>query len=108
MPGSAPRLSGPRRGSAVRGPRSAVVAVTMACQSRCTMCDIWQYGRGSELRPEDYSRLPASLREVNISGGEPFLRKDLPDIVRVIRARCPKARIVISTNALMPARIEQM
>jgi MoaA/NifB/PqqE/SkfB family radical SAM enzyme len=72
------------------------------------MCDIWQYGRGAELKPEDYRRLPQSLREVNISGGEPFLRADLPEIVRVIRERCPKARVVISTNALMPARIEQM
>jgi MoaA/NifB/PqqE/SkfB family radical SAM enzyme len=36
------------------------------------------------------------------------LRADLPDIVRVIQERCPRARIVISTNALMPARIERM
>ncbi len=92
----------------MHGPRSAVIAITMGCQSRCTMCDIWQYGRGREMQPEDYRRLPASLREVNISGGEPFLRADLVDIVRVIRERCPRARLVISTNALMPARIERM
>jgi MoaA/NifB/PqqE/SkfB family radical SAM enzyme len=92
----------------VSEPRSAVLAVTMGCQSRCTMCDIWQYGRGAEMRPEDYRRLPVSLREVNISGGEPFLRTDLVDIVTVIRERCPDARVVISTNALMPARIERM
>jgi MoaA/NifB/PqqE/SkfB family radical SAM enzyme len=72
------------------------------------MCDIWQYGRGHELRPEDYRRLPKSLREINISGGEPFLRADLPEIVRVIRERCPKARIIISTNALSPGRIAKM
>lgn len=91
----------------MRGPRSAVVAVTMACQSRCTMCDIWQYGRGPEMTPADYRRLPRSLREVNISGGEPFLRKDLPELVNAIRAHIPGVRVIISTNALMPARIEQ-
>jgi MoaA/NifB/PqqE/SkfB family radical SAM enzyme len=85
-----------------------VVAVTMACQSRCTMCDIWRYGRGQEMRPGDYRRLPRSLRQINISGGEPFLRSDLPDVVAVIRDRCRKARILISTNGLSPSRIESM
>ncbi len=91
----------------MRGPRSAVIAVTMACQSRCTMCDIWQYGRGPEMAPADYRRLPRTLREVNISGGEPFLRKDLPELVQTIRDHIPGVRIIISTNALMPPRIEQ-
>ena len=90
----------------MRGPRSAVVAVTMACQSRCTMCDIWQYGRGPEMTPADYRRLPRSLQEVNISGGEPFLRKDLPELVNTIREHIPGVRVIISTNALMPPRIE--
>lgn len=72
------------------------------------MCDIWQYGRGHELKPEDYRRLPKTLREINISGGEPFIRADLPEIVRVILERCPRARVIISTNALSPARIEAM
>ncbi len=73
------------------------------------MCDIWKSDgdRERELTPEDYRWLPTSLRSINVSGGEPFLRDDIVDVVRVMRERCPKARIVISTNGLQPERIEQ-
>ncbi len=40
-----------------------------------------------------------------MSGGEPFLRDDLPDVVRVMREACPRARVVISTNGLATDRI---
>jgi len=50
--------------------------------------------------------LPLSLRQVSLGGyGEPFLRDDFHEIVNVIRKRCPRARIVIVTNGLMPNRI---
>ena len=73
------------------------------------MCDIWKSDgdRERELSPEDYRWLPTSLRSINVSGGEPFLRDDIVEIVRVMHDRCPAARIVISTNGLQPERIEQ-
>lgn len=52
-------------------------------------------------------RLPVGLRTVNLSGGEPFLRDDLPEFVREVSRRCPKAQITISTNAFLPDRIEK-
>jgi len=93
----------------VSGPIDCVVAVTYRCNSRCVMCDIWKSDgdRERELAPEDYRWLPRSLRSINVSGGEPFLRDDIVDIVRVMRERCPDARIVISTNGLQPERIER-
>ena len=89
-------------------PNEAVLAVTLGCNSRCTTCDLWKVKRGPEMKPEDYARLPSSLTHINLSGGEPYLRDDLPDIYGVIRDKFPKARIVISTNGLMPERIEKM
>jgi len=93
----------------VMGPFGCVVAVTYRCNSRCTMCDIWKLNPapGSELGPEAYRWLPSSLRTINVSGGEPFLRDDLPDVVRVMRETCPRARIVVSTNGLRPRRITE-
>ncbi len=92
------------------GPLGCVVAVTYRCDARCTMCDIWkqEVDRETELAASDYAWLPASLRSINVSGGEPFLRDDLVEIVSVMRRACPKARIVISTNGLAPSRIERM
>jgi MoaA/NifB/PqqE/SkfB family radical SAM enzyme len=92
------------------GPLGCVVAVTYRCNARCLVCDIWKNDSDpdDELRPSDYAWLPGSLRSVNVSGGEPFLRADLAEVVSVIRSACPRARIVISTNGLLPERTERM
>lgn len=89
------------------GPVGCVVAVTYRCNARCEICDIWRQEANArdELPPEDYRWLPSSLRSINVSGGEPFLRDDIVDVVGVMREACPRARISISTNGLMPARI---
>ncbi len=88
-------------------PTSAFVSVTMLCNSRCIHCDIWK-NRGMDfLSPDVYRKLPASLEMVDLTGGEPFLRNDLPQIVRIVRTSCPKARILITTNGFLPAKIKQ-
>lgn len=82
-------------------PIDAVIAVTYRCQARCQMCSIWQIREHNDLPPEAYRKIPDTLHDVNISGGEPFLRKDLAEIVSVVHERVPRARMVVSTNALM-------
>ena len=89
-------------------PHNAIVAVTLNCNARCTMCDIWQNDMHGEAGPEVFARLPKSLRDVNISGGEPFLRRDLPDILAAIKSTNPGARLVISTNGFQPTKTRQM
>lgn len=89
-------------------PTTAVVAVTLNCNARCVMCDIWQNRMTGELRPDEYGRLPGSLRDINISGGEPFLRNDLPQIVAVLRRTCPRARLLISTNGFQPEKSRRL
>lgn len=90
------------------GPIGCVAAVTYRCNARCGMCDIWKQKSDAdrELAPSDYEWLPGSLRAVNLSGGEPFLRDDLPEIAAVVGKACPAARVVVSTNGLDPERIE--
>jgi MoaA/NifB/PqqE/SkfB family radical SAM enzyme len=86
-------------------PRAAVIAVTLGCNSRCKTCDIWMIKPEGEMQPDDYRRLPRSLTHLNVSGGEPFLRDDLPAIVRAMHETVPRARIVFSTNGILPDRI---
>jgi len=92
------------------GPIGCVAAVTYRCNARCTVCDIWKNDsrESEELRAEDYAWLPRTLRSVNVSGGEPYLRNDLVEVVSVMQRACPRARVVISTNGLLPERIEKM
>ncbi|MBI4434992.1 radical SAM protein [Candidatus Uhrbacteria bacterium] len=82
-------------------PTDCVVAVTYICNSKCTMCDFWKETRKPTVTLDDYRKLPATLRDINVSGGEPFLHSQISDIVRVLHETCPKARITISTNGFL-------
>jgi MoaA/NifB/PqqE/SkfB family radical SAM enzyme len=85
--------------------REATLAVTYKCNFRCSMCNIWKVSDFEELAPEEYRKLPNSLRSINITGGEPFLRSDLVEVVRSIHEIVPGCRIVISSNGSMTDRI---
>lgn len=86
-------------------PTEAFCAVTYRCNCRCTICDVWQKEPSYEVEPSFFYRLPPTLRLVNLTGGEPFMRKDLPEIAEAISDRCPDARLHLSTNGLLTSRI---
>ena len=86
-------------------PVEAILAVTYRCNARCVMCGIWRGRHTAESPPETFRKLPASLRAINVTGGEPFLRDDLEPIIHALRETCPRARIIISTNGLLTERI---
>ncbi|MFH1277170.1 MAG: radical SAM protein [Candidatus Eisenbacteria bacterium] len=87
-------------------PIDVVLATTYRCNARCIMCNIWKNPSKNDLEPEEYRFLPESIRYVNISGGEPFLRSDIPEIVAVVKERAPDSEIIISSNGFMPEKVE--
>lgn len=87
--------------------KDIVLAITYQCNGHCRFCNIWTRNESFSCKLDDYKRLPHNLKSVNISGGEPFLREDLPEIVRVIKNQCPKAKIIISTNGFTPCNIKR-
>lgn len=87
-------------------PVDAVIGITYNCNSRCTMCDIWKMEPEEELRVEDFRKLPKTLKDINISGGEPFLHKDIVEIVKTVHETVPQARICISSNGFATKLIE--
>ncbi len=60
-----------------------------------------------QLTLKDFEKLPTTLKDINISGGEPFLHKEIVDIIRVITEKNPKARMVISSNGFLTDMIEE-
>ncbi len=80
----------------------AVIAITYQCNSRCVMCNIWQYKGPAPLPAEEYLKVPSSLRSVNISGGEVTLRPDMAQVMIHIKKAAPKARFKISHNGFAP------
>lgn len=86
----------------------AVLMITSKCNSKCAMCEAWRDKTSIELPPDKYWKLPTTLRSVNISGGEPFMRDDLPEVLRIISQRCENPRLVISTNGILVDRIKKL
>jgi len=89
--------------------------VTTRCNSRCRMCNIWRMGGGPEPTLEQVEeflqtnrRALSGLRFVQLTGGEPSLREDLPEIVAAFHRAAPQAQIWIPTNGLKPFEIYEM
>lgn len=83
---------------------NGTVIVTYRCNARCNMCS--RFKRPSkpeeEISIETIKKLP-KMYFTNITGGEPFIREDLKEIVRELYKKSD--RIVISTNGFFTDRI---
>jgi len=84
--------------------RFACIIVTYRCNCKCHMCNVWQYPttKAEEITPSDIAKLPP-IPNINITGGEPFLREDLEEILAVLRPKTQ--RLVISTNGFWTERV---
>lgn len=83
---------------------NGTVIVTYRCNARCTMCNRYKAPSlpEEEISLETIKKLPP-MYFTNITGGEPFIRQDLPDIVKELYKKSD--RIVISTNGFFTDRI---
>ena len=90
--------------------------ITHRCFCRCRMCNIWQIPQSvSDLSLSVWTRLlsaPAlrNLRELDITGGEPFLRQDLGELLAWICRAKPSCfpqlqTLAITTNGVLTERI---
>lgn len=83
---------------------NGTVIVTYRCNARCTMCNRYKAPSvpEEEISIETIRKLPP-MYFTNITGGEPFIRTDLKEIVRELDKISD--RIVISTNGFFTDRI---
>jgi len=70
----------------LKKPYKLTFAITYKCNSKCKTCGIWKKKPKNELtldEIEDFSKKSNFFSWFNITGGEPFLRKDIVDIAQV-------------------------
>ncbi len=76
--------------------------LTHSCTADCQHCDKGGIKPGplGQLNAEDYGRLRAQLKPmvVQISGGEPLLRKDVAEIVRAVKEPSGLPYVILVTN----------
>ena len=83
---------------------NGTVIVTYRCNARCNMCNRYKAPSRAdeEISIDTIKKLPP-MYFTNITGGEPFIRTDLKEIVRELYKKSD--RIVISTNGYFTDRI---
>lgn len=88
-------------------PAYLVLFVTSRCNARCAVCfNIKNVSTGihEEMPLESYRSLAkqyGQLPQLLISGGEPFLRKDLPQIIESFYQYCGTRVITVPTNGML-------
>ncbi|MBD9411580.1 polysaccharide pyruvyl transferase family protein [Stutzerimonas stutzeri] len=75
------------------------------CNSKCQMCRIWENKKSEDITAEQLRKglsngLFSDVTGIGFNGGEPTLRKDLPDLVKVVIDCLPKLETIsLITNA---------
>ena len=104
-----------RRGLPGR-PQAVSLEITHNCIAKCVMCNIWKIPREVKDLSMDHwihllsSDLLSDLRELDITGGEPFLRDDLPQFFSGICELKQKSlkslqSIAVTTNGFLTGRV---
>ncbi len=95
-------------------PIRAGISVTHNCNSRCITCNFWKSESQNELTLTEMVDILRQVRslgitDLNLTGGEPLLRSDLPDII-LAASNLKFDRISVTTNGLLltQEKIEQL
>jgi glycosyltransferase involved in cell wall biosynthesis/MoaA/NifB/PqqE/SkfB family radical SAM enzyme len=84
--------------------------VNARCNARCVICNIWQTVDKTEINIEKLEEVFSdpifqNIEYIILSGGEPTLRKNLPDVVELMLKKMPKLRkISIPTTGIATER----
>ncbi|MBF0485494.1 MAG: radical SAM protein [Candidatus Omnitrophica bacterium] len=96
-----------------RMPMFVTYLVTWRCNGRCVFCDVWRKRAeaNDELNLDEISKIFCQIKNpdvLRITGGEPFLRKDLLDVINAIDDVGRPSMIHITSNGMLTERIVQV
>jgi len=89
-------------------PRASHFIPTWNCNSRCTVCDIWQRRGQKELDTDGMLKVISRLQCLDILkvvGGEPTMRDDIAELMAAARDRVRPYILQIITNGFQPGRV---
>lgn len=91
---------------------SVFLFVTSTCNSLCRTCFYWdQLNSGRDLTFGQIARLSVTappFHKLWISGGEPFLRRELAEIIELFYVNNAMRHINLPTNGLLPQKTEKV
>lgn len=86
--------------------------ITQHCMCDCASC-LWKHNDWQNVSTEDLKRFYTEARDQGfvataISGGEPFLRRDLGEIVRFIKEELDMAILLFTTGWYLKKRMDEV
>jgi MoaA/NifB/PqqE/SkfB family radical SAM enzyme len=97
-----------------KSPLTLILFVTKKCNSRCKHCFYWQEINSAdfEMTTDQYRKLAKSfnapINTLLVSGGEPFLRKDLFEIIKAFHQENKTRKVNIDSNGLLTDEIPKV
>ena len=90
-------------------PWSLTLVVTRRCNSRCQMCSIWTEKDSPFLSLEQYEQMFSQndfsfVRAITLTGGEPTLRSNLPELFEIILKYMPRLEFVLLATSGLNTR----
>lgn len=89
---------------------SVFLFVTSTCNSLCRTCFYWdELNKGRDLSFATLSRISETspaFHKLWISGGEPFLRKELAEIIELFYVNNCMRHVNLPTNGLLPNKVD--
>lgn len=94
----------------IQYPSFVTYLVTWRCNGRCVFCDVWKKNPliSEELSLDEIKKVFKQFKKIDVlrlSGGEPFLRNDLAEIINAIDEICSPLIIHITTNGILTEQI---
>ena len=91
---------------------SVFLFVTSTCNSLCRTCFYWdELNKGHDLTFDQLQRISQTapaFHKLWISGGEPFLRKDLAEVIELFYVNNGMRHVNLPTNGLLPTKMESV
>lgn len=89
-------------------PFSLVVSISYRCNSKCKTCDVWRKPN-DDMTLEEWTKTFQNIGRgpiyLTFTGGEPFQRKDLPEMIIAGYTHCRPDYITVPTNGILTQRI---
>ncbi|MGQ9846692.1 MAG: radical SAM/SPASM domain-containing protein [Bacteroidales bacterium] len=84
------------------------VITTYRCNARCQMCNSWANPtrQEEEFDPTILKKIPEKMKRLNVTGGEPTLRKDIMEILEILYPKAQK--LELSTNGYFTKRLVEI
>lgn len=97
----------------VLSPTVLHVNATLRCNTKCAMCNIWELKSKDMLSIEQLGEIFSDpvyrrVEYIILAGGEPTLRKDLPEMVEVMHKHMPRLKkLMIASNVINKPSVQK-